>query len=176
MKNISLISVILKGYAYLLFAEILCLFLNLTLAISSSNIFKILAAFCSSVIFIGIIINHAHNTAKNDKKIERQLDVKFSGTRSLFAAASMTILYAFIWLFLFLSKLGAIGDFYNAYKLINSQFLQLYNLMSPGTSISSVSMMNVLIMLSFTIIPFLAFMISYKLTYKEVDIESIQYK
>ncbi len=175
MKNIRLISVVLKGYGFLLFAEILCLFLNLTLAVSPSNIFKIIAAFCTAVIFIGIICNHAHNTAKNDKVLERQFKTTFSGMRCILAGFSMTALYVVIWVFLLLSKLGFIGDFYNEYKLINGQYLQLFNLIWPGTEIADVSMSGVLIMLSFTIVPFVAFVTAYKLTYKGVDIESIQY-
>lgn len=176
MKNIRLTSVILKGYGFLLFAEILCLFINLTLAVSSSNVFKILAVCCTAVIFVGIICNHGYNTAKNDKVLERRLEVKFPNTRCIFAGLSMTALYAFVWVFLLLSKLGVIGDFYNAYKLINGQYLQLYNLIAPGTEISAVSMANLMLMLALTLVPFVAFIVSYKLTYNGVDIDSIQYK
>ena len=53
LKNISLLSIVLKGIGYLIFSEILCLFINLTLAFSSSIFLKIITVLCTSIIFIG---------------------------------------------------------------------------------------------------------------------------
>lgn len=176
MKNTSLITVMAKGFLNLIFAEILCLFINLTLAFSGSALFKIITVICTSVIFIGLICNYAYNTAKSDLATERQTKSKFSGSRCIFIGIFLSMPYVLLWGILFISKAEIIGNFYNAYKLINGQFLQLYNLICNSTEISAVSMTHMIIMLSLTIIPAVSFIISYKLTYNGVDVDKIQYK
>lgn len=172
MKNIKLISVILKGYAVLVFAEILCLFIDLTLAFSGSVLFRVISVFCTSVIFIGLICNYAYNTAKNDLVIQRRLNVKLPAYRCFAAGGFLSLPYIVLWVVLLLTRNG----FYKAYKLINGQFLRLYNLLDSGTDASSLSFSSLIIMLLLTIVPFISFVIAYKLTYNGVDVESIQYK
>lgn len=176
MKNTKLISVILKGFAVLVFAEILCLFIDLTLAFSGSVLFKIISVFCTSVIFIGLICNYAYNTAKNDLVIQRRMNIKLPAYRCFAAGGFMSLPYIIFWVVLVLSKNGICGDFYKTYKLINGQFLQLYNLLNSGTDVKSLSTSALVIMLLLTLVPFVSFVIAYQLTYKGVDVESIQYK
>lgn len=176
MKNIKLISVMLKGCAVLVFAEILCLFIDLTLAFSGSVMFKIISVFCTSVIFIGLICNYAYNTAKNDLAIQRRMDIKLPAYRCFASGGFLSLPYIVLWVILILSKNGVIGNFYKAYKLINGQFLQLYNLMNSGTDAGSLSLSALIIMLLLTFVPFASFIIAYQLTFKGVDVESIQYK
>lgn len=176
MKNTKLISVVLKGYASLIFAEILCLFINLTLAFSGSVLFRIISVFCTSVIFIGLICNYAYNTAKNDLTIQRRMQIKLPGYRCYAAGGFMSLPYIILWIMLFLSKNGVIGGFYKAYKLINGQFLQLYNLINDGVDVMTITQSDLIIMLLLAFVPFVSFVIAYKATYKGVDIEKIQYK
>jgi len=173
LKNISLLSIVLKGIGYLIFSEILCLFINLTLAFSSSIFLKIITVLCTSIIFIGLICNFAYNTAKNDLIIQRRMNIKFSFSRKFTVAASLSMPYILLWLILFISKKGLIGNFYGAY---NGQFLQLYNLINSGTELSSVSKFQLIIMFVLTLIPFVSFIITYKLSYSGIDLNKIQYK
>lgn len=165
LKNISLLSNILKGIGYLIFSEILCLFINLTLAFSGSFVIKIVTVFCTSVIFIGLISNFAYNTAKNDIIVQRRLAVKFSVKRKFIIALTLSLPYILLWLILFISKQGIIGDFYKVYKILNAQFLQLYNLINTGTRIDTVSFSQIVVMLLLAFIPFASFIITYKLSY-----------
>lgn len=176
MKNISLLSIVLKGIGYLIFSEILCLFINLTLAFSSSIFLKIITVLCTSIIFIGLICNFAYNIAKNDLIIQRRMNIKFSFSRNFTVAASLSMPYILLWLILLISKKGLIGNFYGAYKLLNGQFLQLYNLINSGTELSSVSKFQLIIMFVLTLIPFVSFIITYKLSYSGIDLNKIQYK
>ena len=176
LKNISLLSIVLKGIGYLIFSEILCLFINLTLAFSSSTFLKIITVSCTSIIFIGLICNFAYNTAKNDLIIQRRMNIKFSFSRKFTVAASLSMPYILLWLILLLSKKGLIGNFYGAYKLLNGQFLQLYNMINSGTELSSVSKFQLIIMFVLTLIPFVSFIITYKLSYSGIDLNKIQYK
>lgn len=173
LKNINLISVVLKGVANLVFAEILCLFINLTLASSSLLLFKIISIFCTSVIFIGIICNYAYNIAKNDLIFQRRMKIKFKSYRCYIVGVFLSLPYIILWVILIISKEGIIGNFYSAYKIINGQFLQLYNLMNNSTQISNVSMSKLLIMLLLTFVPFLSFVIAYRFTFKGVDKEKV---
>ncbi len=176
MKNINFMSVVLKGFANLIFAEILCLFINITLAVYGTMIIKVIAIICTSVIFIGLICNYAYNTAKKDLVIQRKMKSDLPVYRSYLIGIFLSIPYILFWGILLISKMDIIDNFYGVYKIINGQFLQLYNLMYNSAEISGVTGIEMLIMLLLTAIPFISFVIAYKLTFNGVDIDKLKYE
>ncbi len=155
-----------KTLLYVFSADILSLFIGLTLASSSTFIIRLISAVCTSLILAVLLSGLAVKTANadlkderiNNKKINIMLPVSMGITASFPAALSWCILRLSMGKF----------DFYRWHKLINGYFLQIYNFIEPDASSSALSAGEVNIMLILVFIPMIVFLTAYFLVYKGI--------
>ena len=58
----------MKGFGIYLFAEILCLFLALTLSAVGGGLFRLISCICTIAVLICLCVNYAYNRAAADRK------------------------------------------------------------------------------------------------------------
>lgn len=160
MKNKFFLKTSVFALGYLLFSDILCLFIDLTIAVFSGTIFKIISTMCTSIIFVGLIINFAWTVKQKSKKFKSEAGENISVFFPFAIGIVLSVPYWIMWAVLFISKTASF-EFYSVYKILNGQFLQVYNLMENGTDISLVSNSELMVMLTFTFIPLITFVIAY---------------
>ena len=158
----------LKALGYITAADILSLFISLTLASSSSSIFRLISAVCTTGILICLLASFAIKTAKEDMRLER-----ITGTKTrLFVPVSVgavTSLPALAsWILLYISHSTGSFDFYKWHKLLNAYFLQIYNFINSDASAAALSGAQVMAMLGLVLVPFVSFNAAYFLVYKGI--------
>ncbi|NLT08923.1 MAG: hypothetical protein GXY08_05410 [Ruminococcus sp.] len=142
-------------------ADILALFIGLTLAGSSALPVKIVSAVCGAGILAVILADHAAVTAKKDRK-----ENNGSGAKTAFfmgATASSPCLLS--WGTLRLS-LTAGYDYYRVHKVVNGFFIQLLNFIEPDASTKALSTEEIMIMLPLAFVPAAIVIPVYILAYK----------
>ncbi|MGN0622231.1 MAG: hypothetical protein ACI4I9_10220 [Porcipelethomonas sp.] len=160
MKNKFLFRTVALAIGYLIFADILCLFIDLTLAVFGSSVFKLISTFCTSVIFVGLIGNFAWSVNQKIILNERRTGECMSNFFPFIIGIILSAPYWIMWIILLISRNGKFS-FYRVYKLLNGQFLQIFNLMEEGTDINLVNNSQMFIMLILTFVPLLSFIIVY---------------
>ncbi len=127
-----------------LLAEILTLFLDLTLAFSGSTLVRLVCGTCTVGILGALMAQGGLSAARTYRKMQQKLPLLLLG-----AVGSVPAL--FLWAVLCLSRCGVLADsFYRWYKLLCAPFLSFSNLFSDGvlTSQMPVTGMTVLFVLS----------------------------
>ena len=158
----------LKAIGYIAAAEVLSLFVGLTLASSSSTFIRTISAVCTSGILICLMINFAVNTARADLKKER---ISGNGTNhavTVTVGITASLPAVISWIVLYISHSSGSFDFYRWHKLLNAYFLQIYNFINPDASTAALSGNQVMVMLSFAAVPCLTFITAYFLVYKGI--------
>ena len=139
----------------LLAADILGMFINMTLAGSRSTAVRAVCAVCTAGILVTVLADHAVKAAHTDLK-SRQ------GSAGMILAGAFASLPALIsWIVLYVSAIGGGFDYYRWHKLINAPFLQYYNLIEHDALSSSLSLNELLMMLPTAAVPATAVIIPY---------------
>ncbi|HRR77263.1 MAG TPA: hypothetical protein P5191_10695 [Ruminococcus sp.] len=129
-------------------ADILALFISLTLAGSSALAVKIVSAVCGIGILAVILADYAAVTAKKDRKEKKE-----SGMKTAFlmgTAASSPCLLS--WGALRLSLAGGY-DYYRVHKIANGFFIQIFNFIEADASTKALSADEVRLMLPLAFVP-----------------------
>ncbi|MGN1412590.1 MAG: hypothetical protein ACI4WH_08825 [Oscillospiraceae bacterium] len=173
----SLMKDTLLGWANLIFAEVLCMIVNLFTAKIMSNIFwRGIIGFCTMAILVCIIGNHAYNRAKCDKAGERTLGAEHQPHKHIIASILIGLPLVLEWIALLLVKVShlSIGNtVYVIYRLVNAYFLPWINIFCLEPNLEKLSYMGLISIFAFTLIPMLTFGIVYVITYNNIDIEKI---
>ena len=157
-----------KVIVSLIAAEILCFFIDLTLAGSSNPLIRVICAICTAGILCVLLANTAINAAREDMKQER-ITGKSAGYGGAALAGAVCSAPALIsWIVLLVSANSGKPDFYRWHKLINAPFLQVYNLIEPDASTSALSTGEIMLMLPLVIVPAAAFVTAYILACRDV--------
>ncbi|MCR5601447.1 MAG: hypothetical protein K6G33_11990 [Ruminococcus sp.] len=139
----------------LLAADILSMFINMTLAGSSSTAVRAVCAVCTAGILVTVLGDHAVKAAHTDLKGKQ-------GSAGMILAGAFASLPALIsWIILYVSANSGGFDYYRWHKLINATFLQYYNLIEPDALSSSLSLNELLMMLPTAAVPAAAVIIPY---------------
>lgn len=138
-------------------ADILSLFIGMTLAGSSSAAIRFISAVCTSGILMCIMGSFAFKTAREDVKNSRAGIAKTSPVTPWLMGLTASAPGIVSWIVLKFSGL----DFYRWHKLINGWFLQIYNMINSNASSAALSSQQLLIMLPFAAVPMIVFMIGY---------------
>ncbi|SEL01978.1 hypothetical protein SAMN02910353_01731 [Ruminococcus sp. YRD2003] len=154
----------LRVLLYLIAADILSLFVGLTLAGSANPLIRVISALCGAGIMLCLMANLALKTAAGDLKDERR-----SGTKtSLLLPAGMTVTALTVplasWLVLRIGRF----DFYRWHKLVNGWFIQLYNMIQPDASSAALTSGQIWAMLPLAFAPAAVFAVFYVLGYRGV--------
>lgn len=152
----------LRTLLYLAAADVLSLFVGLTLAGSANPLIRAISAVCGSGIMICLMASLALKTAAADLKDER-----VSGAKTpLLRPAGMTVTALLpplaSWLILRLSA-GTALDFYRWHKLINGWFIQVYNMIQPDASSAALTDGQMWLMLPLAAAPAAVFAVFYVL-------------
>lgn len=153
----------IRALGYVIAAEILSLFIGLTLAMYSSFAIRCISAVCTIGILICLVANFAINTASDNLKNERISGKKASHIQPLMLGITVSLPALASWILLYISHLTAAFDFYKWHKLLNAYFLQIYNFINSDASSTALTSGQIYIMLIFVFIPFLTFISTYYL-------------
>lgn len=162
----------IKSLIFIAAAEILSLFLGLTLAGSSSVFMRSVSAVCTAGILICLTVNYAMSVAKEDLRLERVNGTKTPAAAAFALGGIMSAPSIISWIILKISHISGSFDFYRWHKLLNAYFLQLYNFINSDAETAALTPGQVNIMLLPAFIPFAAFIAAYFLVYKGVISES----
>ncbi len=163
---------IVKALGYLFAAEIMSLFIGLTLAGSSSGAMRMFSAICTTGILVCLTINFALNSAKETLRTERTDGIKASPAPAFAIGGIMSAPLLVSWIVLKISHSTESFDFYRWHKLLNAYFLQIYNFINTNAETSSLTAAQVNLMFPLVLIPFAAFTSTYFLVYKGIISES----
>ena len=152
---------ILKTFLMTAAADILSLFIALTLAGSSSGAIRIVSAICTTGVLICILGSFAIKTAKEDMKLRRIKETEVSPTLPLFMGITASLPSFASWMILKFSDM----DFYRIHKLVNGYFLQIFNFINSAASSSDLSTDDIWVMLPFSFVPMAIFLLGYYLTH-----------
>lgn len=152
---------IFKTLLTVIAADILSLFIGLTLAGSSTVIFRVISAICTVGILVCVLGNFAAKTASADIKSARLSKKKLSPAMPLIMSISASFPAVISWLILRYSDI----DFYRWHKIINGYFIQIYNFINPDASSSALTSGQILAMLPLSFVPAAVFLAGYYITY-----------
>ena len=155
----------IRTLLYIAAADVLALFIGLTLAGSSNPLIRVISAVCGTGIMVCLIASFALRTSYSDLKNERVTGKKtaFAAPAGMAATASLPGLVS--WLVLRVTA-GSSFDFYRWHKLINGWFLQVFNLIEPDASSSALTDGQIWAMLPLALVPGAVFAAAYLLGYK----------
>jgi|GEM_PF-191389 len=126
----------MKGFGTYLFAEILCLFLALTLSAVGGGLFRLISCICTIAVLICLCVNYAYNRAVADRKSK----VPDTMARRFFLSLSVGLPFFLLGILLLLAKAGVLpAGFYRWYKLLDAPFLQLCNLLCKEITAAALS-------------------------------------
>lgn len=173
----SLLKDVLFGWANLIFAEILCMMVNMFTAKIMSNIFwRGIVGFCTMAILLCIVGNHAYERAKRDKAGERTLGVPHRQFKHIWASFLIGLPLLLQWIVLLISKVLHVSNgktVYIAYRVLNAYFLPWINIFCLEPYLEKLSYFGIFTILAFTILPMITFGMVYSITYHNIDIEKI---
>ncbi len=166
-----------KILAYVIFAEILTLFINLTLAVSSSALFKIICSVCTVGILAGLMAQAGYSIGVTDRKRRKKHPETFKPLRALWLGLTAMLPYQLCWVLLLLAKLGIVVDsFYRMYKLLCAPFLQICNLFQADVSAAGVPAAELCVLQLLCWIPLIAVVIAYRMTLQGKAVEEMMYE
>ena len=119
-----------------LFAEILCLFLAVTLSAVGGGLFRLISCICTIAVLVCVCVNYALSRSREDQHKKRKNTIAVQ----LFYSGSVLLPFLLLGISLLLARAGVLPDtWYRWYKLLNAPFLQLCNLCSADVTASSLS-------------------------------------
>ena len=162
-----------KGLGTYFFAEVLCLFLAVTLSAVGGGLFRLISCICTIAVLVCVCVNYALNRAKEDQ--HRKLPNTIG--RQLFYSVAAARPFLVLGLTLCLAKAGVLPEhWYRWYKLLDAPFLQLCNLCSMDVTVSSLSWGKTIFLALWNLLPVAAVWVTYALARSGFLPEELQYK
>ncbi|MBQ7012755.1 MAG: hypothetical protein IJN11_02420 [Oscillospiraceae bacterium] len=159
---------------YLIAAEILTLFINVTLSVFGGTAFRVITSVCTVGILVVLMIQAGSRLGKEDKK-RRNAGEKTPHIAGAGILASLPM--GICWLLLLHEKCSVMtAGFYRFYKLLCAPFLQICNLLSADVTADTLPWMGVVLLGVLSLLPAAAVCISYVMVMRDVQIEEIMYK
>lgn len=156
---------IIKALCISAACEILCLFIAFTLAGSQMMFMRVLSAVCTTGILVCIMGSNAAKTASADRKQERIQKRSADRITTVLSAVASSALNIMSWAVLYITHSRG-EDFYRWHKLLNAPFFQIYNIIEPSASSSSLSGAEISAMLPLSFVPAAVYITAYLLSYK----------
>ncbi|MBQ8928503.1 MAG: hypothetical protein IJ055_09575 [Oscillospiraceae bacterium] len=154
-----------------LLAEVLTLFIDLTLSFSGSAPVRVVCSICTVGILGGLMVQGGYSTGKADRK-----SGKTSPLRSALLGIVGSAPYLVCWIVLLLARQSASGGFYRLYKLLCAPFLQVCNLLSADTDAGSLPGAGLLVLLLLSLVPLFCIFISHRMTVQGRSLEEAAYE
>jgi len=150
-----------KALLRLAVSEILCLFIDITFAVTGNMLIRSICLICTVGVMTAVLADFSMKEAKKDIKAAgmKGEDIKKAG---IFAAgAAVTVPPLVSWILLYISSNGGSFDYYRWHKLLNAQFLQLYNIINSSIHAAELTKSELAFMLVPVAFPALALVIPY---------------
>ncbi|MCR4644789.1 MAG: hypothetical protein K5695_05190 [Oscillospiraceae bacterium] len=158
-----MIKQILRIIGSYLLAEVLTLFIDLTLSFSGTTLMRILCSICTLGILLGLMANSGYAAALADARAKRTPSLP----RAMLYGLCGTAIPAVLWGMLTAARAGLLpGDFYRLYKLLCAPFLSICNLLSADVEASSLPPWGMIVLAALTLTPCIAVMTACLLTGK----------
>ncbi len=155
----------IKVLLYFVSADILSLFICLTLAGSSNPLIRAVTVICTVGILICLLGSLAVKDASCDLKAAHKSGRKASAGAILLSGLAASLIPLASWLTLFFTANSGF-DFYRFHKLINGWCLQLLNFINPDASSAALTSPQIILMLPTAFIPAAVYLIAYFLAYR----------
>ena len=156
-----------KAVGIYIAADILCMFIDLTMSVVDSPLIKAVNAVCSAGIMAVFIANYALTTEAEDRK-NALLSGKTAGAVNILSpAAGLLLIPLSSWGILMYSLSGS-PDFYRWHKILNAAFLRIFNYIENDASSSALSTGEVLLMLPCAFVPAIVYLAVYMLAGKGI--------
>lgn len=167
----------LKILGFVLFAEILTLFLNLTLAFSASAVFRSITSVCTLSILAGLMAQAGYAIARADRRLLKENPNAVRPSKPIMLGMAAIFPFQFCWILLALAKFGVLdGGFYRIYKLLCAPFLQICNLICDDVTAQALPLWGLIVLALLTAVPYAAVVIAYHVTMRGENAESIIYQ
>ncbi len=161
----------ISGFAIL--AEVLTIFINLTLSFSGSAVVRILCSACTVGILCGLMAQSGYSIGNADRKAKKIFQFSRALRFGLWGSAPYWILT----ILLICSKNGMISDtYYRYYKILCAPFWSVCNLISDGISSSEVSALGIVVLLLLSSLPCVAVIVAYKISIQGKALEDVMYR
>lgn len=172
MKKNTTAANCLTGLLMLAASEFMCLVLGVSFSIVSWSFAAPLCAICDFILYAGLMWNAGYTMAMRD--------FQSKPNRTLFTPVGYAVITSIplwlLWGVLLLAWLG-IPDgfqFYDIYKILNAQLLQLCNLLVPDSEQSSIEAMDLFLFLLCSLIPTLGISLGYHQTIQGQTIQKAE--
>lgn len=164
---------VLKIFGTLILAEILTLFINLTLSFSGHLLLRMLCSVCTCGILAGLCGQAGYSIAETHRK--QHSNLKKIQVFGLGFLSSLPFLIC--WVVLFLAKQNIFQpEFYRSYKLLCAPFLNICNMFSTDISALTLPVSGLIVLLCLSFLPMAAFCIAYYATRHGKSIEQVMYR
>ena len=142
-----------------LLAEVLTLFIDLTLSFSGSALVRIICSVCTVGILLGLMAQGGYSAALADRKANP------TSLRPLLLGLTGSVMPCALWGMLAAARAGLLADgFYRFYKLLCAPFLSVCNLISADIAASSVPGWGMVLLAVLNLTPCAAVWIAYLCT------------
>lgn len=166
-----------KVLGFLLLAEILTLFINLTLSVFTGTVFRVISSVCTVSILAAMMIQSGYNIGTEDKKRMKAGEFIPKPARPVLLGLTASLPMQLCWVLLLLAKCGLFSDgFYRFYKLLCAPFLQICNLFSADVSAASLSWIALLVLALLSWLPAAALIVTYFMVMRGKSLESMMYR
>lgn len=153
-----------------LLAEVLTLFIDLTLSFSGSTLVRVICSICTIGILLGLMGQGGYSAALADQKAAPP------AVRPLLLGLTGCAVPLLLWGMLTAARAGLLPDtFYRLYKLLCAPFLSICNLISADISACTVPFWGMAVLAVLSLTPCAAVMAAYCLTMRHFSAESLQY-
>lgn len=161
-----------KMLGFVLLAETLTLFINLTLGFSSDTLLRIFCGVCTVGILVGLCAQGGYHIGEQDRRAKAKRSLR---TPLLLGAAAI-LPGQICWVLLLLSRCGILADdFYRIYKILCAPLLPVCNLFSDGLTSSGLPAQGLVILELLTLLPGIGTAVAYVWTRDGKNPEDVLY-
>ncbi len=165
-----------KILGYVLLAEFLTLFINLTLSVFTGTAFRVISAVCTVGILIALMVQSGYSIGTEDKKRMKADGTVPGHARPLLLSVTAMLPMQLCWLLLLLEKCSIFANgYYRFYKLLCAPFLQICNLFSADVAAASLPWIAIAVLQLLSWLPAVAVFISYRMTLHGKTLEDAMY-
>lgn len=172
---------ILKGIGYGLISEFMCGILVISMiAMGSmwggSAIIKVIFGLFTLTVTLGLYFNWSHNAAKLDRDGVSYHNAEFDKYMPVKMAVGGPIVSIVTYILLILSKVGVIRDFFNIFLAANFFSLPFVDCFTSERTVDCLSVWGILGLGLLVISQCAVVVITYYVTYKDIDVLKYMYK
>jgi len=164
-----------KGWGWWLAGEIIAVIFTMCMVIAMRRymLVRIFTGFASVFIVNALYFNFAYNCAKADLNAVKYHKKERDPAAGLMLAVSAPLFQYIMWILLVLSKAGAVPDIFNYYILANIECIAWVDLFTTQRTIDVLTVPGLIGLLSIVLISPITIILTYELTYRELDIKAI---